>query len=475
MALQNTHFGVSRISSLLEGGAKNVYFVGIGGISMCSLAYITALRGHRVAGYDRTPSHITEELTAAGIPVHYENDCAHVKEADIVVYTVAIPADTPEYADAMARGVPCISRADYLGYVMSAYTHRIGVSGMHGKSTTTAMLEKIFVTGGADPTVNCGAAMNDTGRAYRIGRGDTFIFEACEYMDSFLQFCPTTAVILNIEMDHVDYFKSMEQIRRSFRAFADRTGASGQAVVNADDEDVMKAVSGYGGRLITFSALGGNADYSAANIRHNGCHEHFDIIHGGELLCTIELSVPGEHSICDALAAAAAAHSCGISPKMIADGLRKYAGASRRMEFVGTTDGGAAVYSDYAHHPTEIRTTLAGAAEMEHNRLICVFQSHTYSRTKELFSDFVDAFAAGSEDLFISAPIYPARETDTLGVSGSLLAERIAERGKATRSFDSFKEIAEYVSAEAKEGDMVLIMGAGDVDAVAGTLTGKKR
>ena len=475
MALQNTHFGTSRISSFLEGGAKNVYFVGIGGISMCSLAYITALRGHHVSGYDRTPSHITTELTESGIEVHYKNDAAHVANADVVVYTVAIPADTPEYADAMARGIPCISRADYLGYVMSAYEHRIGVSGMHGKSTTTAMLEKIFVTGGADPTVNCGAAMNDTGRAYRIGSGNTFIFEACEYMDSFLQFCPTTAIILNIEMDHVDYFKSMEQIRRSFRAFADRTGEGGTAVVNCDDEDVMIAIDGYAGRVITFSAAGNEADYTAANVHHDGFHEHFDILHDGQLLCTVELSVPGEHSICDALAAAAAAHSCGVSSEMIAEGLRKYAGASRRMEHVGRTASGAEVYSDYAHHPTEIRTTLAGAAEIDRGRLICVFQSHTYSRTKELFNDFTSAFADSCVDEFISAPIYAARETDTLGVSGALLAQRIAESGKDAKSFNTFDEIVDYVSAEAKAGDMVLIMGAGDIDEIAGILTGTKR
>lgn len=475
MALQNTHFGSSHISSLFEGGAKNVYFIGIGGISMCSLAYITALRGHHVAGYDRTPSHITAELSEAGIEVHYENDAAHVAHADVVVYTVAIPADTPEYADAMARGIPCISRADYLGYVMSAYEHRIGVSGMHGKSTTTAMLEKIFVTGGADPTVNCGAAMNDTGRAYRIGSGNTFIFEACEYMDSFLQFCPTTAIILNIEMDHVDYFKSMDQIRRSFGAFVDRTGEHGTAVVNCDDEDVMSAVANYAGRVITFSAAGNEADYAAVNVRHDGYHEHFDILCGGEPLCTVELSVPGEHSICDALAAAAAAHSCGVAPEMISEGLRRYAGASRRMELVGKTAAGAEVYSDYAHHPTEIRSTLSGAAEMKYRRLICVFQSHTYSRTKELFDDFVDAFAGSCVDEFISAPIYAARETDTLGVSGALLASRIAESGKNAKSFDSFAEIENYVNGATEAGDMVLIMGAGDVDEIAGALTGTKR
>ncbi len=466
MSLPNTHFGADHIASLVEGGSKKIFFAGIGGISMCSLAYISKLRGHTVSGYDRTPSKITRDLEAGGIPVFYENDINNVKEADFLVYTVAIPEDTPEYQYALAHSIPCISRADYLGYLMSGYNESIGVSGMHGKSTTTSMLERIFTVAGRDPTVSCGAVMEDTGSAHRIGSNDTFIFEACEYMDSFLDFYPTTAIILNIEMDHVDYFHSMEQIESSYAKFAAKTGEDGFAVVNCGDDNVMRAISNYKGHLVTFGVEYKNADYSAENISFDRGRGIFDIFHKGELLCHVELKVVGAHSICDALAAAAASHTSGVSPDAIARGLSSYVGARRRMEFCGKAKSGADVFSDYAHHPTEITTTLAGAGEMGYDRVVCVFQPHTYSRTKELFDGFSSALAESTSDEVVLSKIYSARETDTLGVSSQLLAESIRKTGKKATCFEDFTDVATYLKETTKEGDMILIMGAGDIPAV---------
>ncbi len=466
MSLPNTHFGAERIKELVECGRKKIFFVGIGGISMCSLAYISKLRGHDVSGYDRTPSRITRDLESKGIDVYYENDEAHIDGADLVVYTVAIPEDTPEYKCAIERGIPCISRADYLGYLMSGYGKSIGVSGMHGKSTTTSMLEKVFTVAGMDPTVSCGAVMKDTGSAHRIGSDDTFIFEACEYMDSFLDFYPTTAIILNIEMDHVDYFHSMEQIEESYAKFAAKTGENGFAVVNCCDDNVMRAISGYKGRLVKFGVESDEADYSAENISFSHGCGIFDVVYKGEFLCHVELKVFGAHSICDALATAAAAHISGISPEDIAKGLSSYEGASRRMEYCGKAKSGADIYSDYAHHPTEISTTLNAASNMDYDRVICVFQPHTFSRTKELFDDFASALSNNNCNEIILSKIYSARETDTLGVSSQLLARKIRKTGKKSICFEDFTDIASYLKETTGAGDMILIMGAGDIPAV---------
>ena len=348
MSLPNTHYGTEYISSLLDG-KKKIFFAGIGGVSMCSLAHITHLRGHEVCGYDRTPSKSTKALEDEGIAVYYESDADHMKDVDLLVYTVAIPADNEEYAYAGENSVPCVSRADYLGYLMSGYEKRIGVSGMHGKSTTTSMLSHIFSTAGLDPTVSCGAVMLDEGNAYRIGGNEFFIFEACEYMDSFLDFYPTTAIILNIEMDHVDYFKSMAQIETSFGKFVRRCGADGTAVVNAGDANVMRAVTGFEGHTVTFGSDCTEADYSASDVSiRRGC-AHFTVSLRGHRLCEIALSVPGAHLIDDSLAAFAAAHVNGVNIDNIKNALESFTGAARRL---------------YISHSTVSRTITALEEEL---------------------------------------------------------------------------------------------------------------
>ncbi len=482
MSVANTHLGPALIGSYLNNAAhRSVFFIGVGGIMMSSLALLTARAGYSVSGSDRAVSDLTRTLEASGVTVHYTHAAANLPaDCALVVYTVAISEDNPELAEARRRGIPCVSRADYLGYLMTGYTHRVGVAGMHGKSTCTSMCTQIFLDADADPTVLSGAVYTPMGGAYRIGGQENFIFEACEYMDSFLDFRPTVAILLGEEWEHVDYFKSMEQIRTSFAAYASLTGPDGITVVNADDPDAMESAqralaSGGTGKLCTFSTgEHPDADFTARAIRIERGLPVFELIAYGESMGEVKLAVPGRFQIGNALASAAAAHVCGIAPEAIRVGLSHFCGASRRMEYKGEING-ARVYDDYGHHPTEIRATLGGARELcdadgdKRGRLICVFQPHTYSRTAELYPEFLTAFDAADRVLLID--IYSARETDDCGVSSEKLARDLcaAAEGKAIYC-PSPADAAARLRAEAREGDLIVIMGAGDVTRVTAAL-----
>ena len=456
MALENTHYGAERIKAMLCD-CKSIYFLGIGGINMSSLAHITHTSGYRVGGSDRTLSKLTERLACEGIEIFEGHDEKNLSGYDALVYTVAVSADNPEYVLAKKRGIPCISRADYMGYIMTEYKTRIGISGMHGKSTCTSMCAEVLMAAETDPTVLSGAELSSMGGAWRIGGRDKFLFEACEYMDSFLDFNPNIAVILNIEMDHVDYFKSMEQIRTSYGRFASISGKDGICVVNSDDSDVMQAVKDFEGEKMTFAINDKNANVRAEDIRIEKGRYSFSVICYGALYCKVALSVTGYHNIYNALATAAVAYACGLGGKAVEKGLAAFCGAKRRMEYKGECNG-ASLYDDYGHHPTEVKTTLKGAKDMADGRLFCVFQPHTYSRTSALFDDFADALLVA--DRVVVCPIYAARETDTLGVSAEKLARAAGSRAIAV---NGFSEAAELLKNELCEGDVAVIMGAGDV------------
>jgi len=476
MALPNTHLGISYIKNLIENNApKKLFFDGIGGISMNALAHISHLRGHIVYGYDRTPSHITRKLEELGIRVFYTPDPIHVAEADAVIYTVALADDNPEYCYAGNHGIPRISRADYLGYLMSGYKNRIGISGTHGKSTTTGMVSQILTSAGAEPTVVNGAEMKQSGSVDIIGKDEYFVFEACEYMDSFLDFCPTIAVVLNIELDHVDYFHSLERIRESFGAFMAIAGQDGYAILNGDDPNCMLAAEKYTGHKITFSTENPDNDFYAANILSDHGRNSFDVLHKGEKLCRVTLQVPGRHTVSDAMAAFCACYVNGIRADVIAKGLGDYRGIARRMDLMGKAASGADVYSDYAHHPTEIAGTLAGAGEMEYNKMLVVFQPHTFSRTHELFEDFVKALSQAPMDTLVLCPIYSARETNIYGISSEMLCDAIENAGKHCVVLPAFTDAAAYCNAHTEAGDMILVMGAGDVIHTAEMLVGEER
>ncbi len=453
MSLENTHFGPEQIKAFVKE-RNNIFFVGIGGINMSSLAHISSTRGMKTGGSDRTKTSLTERLEGEGIEIFYSHDANNLENYDLLVYTVAISADNPEYKEAQKRGIPCISRADYMGYLMSEYTVRVGVSGMHGKSSCTSMCAEGLVKAGKDPTVLSGAELSSMGGAYRIGGEKFFLFEACEYMDSFLDFAPTVSVILNIELDHVDYFKDLEHIKRSYRSFAE-IGSS--CIANADDENVREALEGYKKEKILFGIENEDADYRAVNIKKGVRGYSFDIAFKNKFLCHVALNIFGYHNIYNSLATAAVMNLCGALPEDISAALGEFRGADRRMEYKGSCNG-ADVYEDYGHHPTEIASTLSGIKDCVKGELVCVFQSHTYSRTAALFDDFAKALSV-ADRVFIS-DIYSARETDTMGVTPEGLAERIGAKASAVHSF---KDGAQALADTLREGDVGVVMGAGDI------------
>lgn len=460
MSVENTHYGALKIESLVAASEKkSIFFVGIGGINMSSLAHISLVRGMKVGGSDRTRSALTDRLFAEGIEIFYSHDASNIEGYDILVYTVAISPDNPEYVAARKRGIPCISRADYMGYLMTGYQRRIGISGMHGKSTCTSMCAEALMLADTDPTILSGAELASMNGAYRGGGREYFLFEACEYMDSFLDFNPTVSVILNIEMDHVDYFKSMDHIKQSYLSFARLSGKQGICVANMDSRNVRDALSEYEGTLIWFGLSNERADFRAVNItQYKGCYG-FDIIAFGEYLCSVQLKVGGYHNIYNALATAAALTASGITGADIKRGLEAFSGASRRMEYKGEMNG-ARVFDDYGHHPTEVRATLAGARDMTQGegRLFCVFQSHTYSRTAALIDEFSEALRIA--DRVIITDIYAARETDTKGITPELFAECVGDKAIAC---PAFYKAAEVLRKELGQDDIAIVMGAGDV------------
>ena len=444
--------------------AKRLFFVGIGGISMSSIAFVFKSKGYEVSGSDRAESDMTRKLAAAGIRVYRGHSAENVAGADAVIYTGAVNEQNPEIAEAKRRGLPIIYRADALGYMMKKYKTRIGVSGSHGKSTCTAMISHILIASGKDPTVMCGAETAEMGGAYRVGAREDFVFEACEYKDSFLGFFPTVSVVLNIDLDHTDYFTGgLEQIKASFRKYAKiALGAeNGIVVANADDENTVSALAGL--PLVTFG-IKNAADFAARNICYEGGYAEFDIYAHGTLFCHTRLSVPGEHNIYNALAAAASAAHAGVDADDIAAYLADFAGLSRRFERKGSVDG-AEVYVDYAHHPRELRAAVAAARRLCRGRLLCVFEPHTYSRTASLFEEFASSF--GEADKIYFTDIYAAREVNTYGVSSRALAA--ATNGGEYAG--SYGEAAEKLRAEARAGDIILILGAGTVTETADLLT----
>ena len=472
MSTPNTHFGAKRIDEFLDKSrVGKIFFCGIGGINVSSLAHITMQAGYLVSGSDRQKSTLTEALESEGAEIFYEHKAENVEGCGAFVYTVAISPDNPEYVRAGELGIPRISRADYLGYVMTKYKNRIGVCGTHGKSTTTAMCASVFEAAGREPTVMCGAELASCGTAYLSGKGDDFIFEACEYMDSFLDFNPTVALVTNVELDHVDYFHSIAQMRESYTRFAKLTGESGLAVVNGDDENALLAIRESGVEYVTYGIESDRVDFRAVELSDKKGRFSFDILKNGELFVHVELTAAGRHNVMNALGVAATADALGVSAEDIALGLHLFAGTKRRMEFKGTYKG-ADIYDDYAHHPTEIRASLGAMRDFGEGRLICFFQSHTYSRTYALLDDFAEALRLC--DLAVIAPIYSAREINESGVSQYMLAERI---GNGAIACEDFSECARVLKEIARDGDTIVLMGAGDLPRqleMVGKITEKK-
>jgi len=466
MSLPNTKKGAKEIGTLLEG-KKKLWFIGIGGVHMAAMARYAAGQGFLVAGSDRTAGERTRQLSALGIPIFFGHDAARVVGYDAVVYTLALSPDNPEYIAAMHLGIPLFSRADFLSFLMGRHKNRVGIAGSHGKSTVTAMLAEILTAAGRSPTVFCGAPLRHLEETALQGQGADAVFEACEYQDSFLCFSPTLAVLLNVDWDHVDYFSSLRQIQASFAAFAALPGEGGTVLYNAEDENALACARSSPARCVTFGIEKGDFHTKSCGL-NGGCGVFSPVLQNGTVLPEIALRVPGRHNVSNAMAAVAAASLLGVVGDAICTGLSVFGGAGRRMEYRGMFRG-ARLYDDYAHHPNEIIATLRTARELVGGgRLFAVFQSHTYSRTATFFGEICAALRLA--DRVLIAPIYAARETETRGMSPSALA--IGVGGIAVAPGD-LSAIADTLKRELAIGDLVVVMGAGDVDRIFREFSGK--
>ena len=432
---------------------RRAHLVGIGGVSMASLAEVLKGEGVAVTGSDMRESGAVAHLRSLGIPVAIGHRAESVGGADCVIRTAAVHDDNPEIAAALAAGVPVFERAEAWGALMRRYQNALCVAGTHGKTTTTSMCTHIFLAAGRDPSVMLGGSLPILGGGHRVGRGDTIIAEACEYRDSFLSFAPTVAVVLNVEEDHLDYFKDLDAIKRSFRRFAELTLPSGSVIVNADNAGARSIAHGLD--AFTFG-LGEGAECTAADLHEEeGCPVFDILVHGGRY-AHVKLQVYGTHNVSNALAAASAAYVLGIPGEAVEEGLASFTGAGRRFEKKGSYHG-ADVYDDYAHHPDELRALLTMAKTRRCQRVVCAFQPHTYSRTAALLDRFAEALKLA--DVVVLAPIYAARETDTLGMSSEKLARGIP----GAACCGSLEAVTARLAEIARPGDLILTVGAGDI------------
>ncbi len=439
----------------------HVHFIGIGGISMSGLAEILLKEGFRISGSDNKESALTDHLEKLGATVFYGQKASNIISGiDAVVYTAAIHDDNDEYREAVSRGLPMLSRAELLGQLMTNYETSVAVAGTHGKTTTTSMLSHILLAGRKDPTISVGGILKAIGGNIRVGGSKVFVTEACEYTNSFLHFFPKIGIILNIDADHLDFFKDLDDIRRSFHRFAGLIPEDGTLIINGEIPNLSEITDDLKCRVITY----GNDpsfDYSASRISHDELGEaSFDLVRHGEVIDRISLSVSGDHNVSNALASIAAADLLCVSLADSKTGLKEFHGTDRRFEYKGEVNG-ITIIDDYAHHPTEIKASLTAAHNYPHKKIWCIFQPHTYTRTKLLFPEFVDALTAA--DHIILAEIYAARETDTLGISSKNIADALTERGCDAYYFSSFSEIQDFCMEKCQKGDLLITMGAGDV------------
>ena len=443
------------ISTYLVPGAR-AHLAGIGGVSMSPLAEVLRGMGLRVQGSDTNDGPAVARLRALGIPVAIGHAAENLGECDFVVRTAAIHDDNPEISGAVTRGIPVFERAQAWGAIMRGYQNALCIAGTHGKTTTTSMATHIFMAAEKDPTVMIGGTLELLQSGYRVGHGDTIIAESCEYCNSFLSFFPTLAVILNVEADHLDFFKDLADVERSFRRFAELVPERGFVVANRDDAGARETLAGFPRPVFWFSLRDEAADCCAANLAWTDGLPSFDVVVRGAVYAHVALNVGGEHNVMNALAAASGAYLLGLSGEAVERGLATFHGAGRRFERKGEYHG-AAVYDDYAHHPGELHALLTMAKALPYRRIVCVFQPHTYSRTHALFDAFVEELKL--PDVLILAEIYAAREQNDLGVSSADLASRIP----GAVYCPTLARATEELRRVARAGDLILTVGAGDV------------
>lgn len=444
------------------GQPIHIHFIGIGGISMSGLAEILLEEGFTISGSDAKESPLTDKLASEGVQISYPQSAANITSGiDAVVYTAAIHEDNPEFAAAKNTGLPMLSRAELLGQIMDNYVNSVAVAGTHGKTTTTSMLSQVLLAADSDPTISVGGILKAIHGNIRVGHSDVFLTEACEYTNSFLNFHPKYSLILNIEEDHLDFFKDLADIRHSFRRFAENTAEGGTIIINGAIADYDEIVKDLPVSVVTYG-LTEACDYYPSDITFDekGCAT-YTAVHQGRAFTSVKLNIPGMHNVSNSLAVIAAALSLKIELSTITSGISQFTGTDRRFELKGMYKDGVTVIDDYAHHPTEIAATLTAAQNYPHKRIICVFQPHTYTRTKAFLKDFAKALSLA--DVIVLADIYAARETDTLGISSKNIEDDLKALGKEAYYFPSFDEIENFLQKKCMNGDLLITMGAGDV------------
>jgi len=431
---------------------------------MSALAEVLNKMGVPISGSDMVDSDAVRRLKAQGIDIKIGHDAGNIAGARFIIRTAAAREDNVEIAAARKANIPVFERAEAWGYIMRGYKNAVCISGTHGKTTTTSMVTHILMAAEADPTVMIGGTLKMLNSGYRVGNGDVIVLESCEYYNSFHSFFPTIAVVVNIDADHLDFFKDLEEIKSSFRHFASLVPDDGYIVCNCDDKNTMDALRPLGRDLFTFG-LNEDARVRAVNVESAGGRSSFDVLLDGRFFCRVRLSVTGRQNVTDALAAISVAVLLKIPAEAVAEGLREFTGAGRRFEYKGSLNG-ADIYDDYAHHPKELRALLDAVKSLRYDRIILAFQPHTYSRTKTLFNDFVEELRRA--DVVLLAEIFAAREKNAIGISSGDLAEKIPD----ALFCPTFTEIEDRIRSMARSGDIILTVGAGDIYKVGERLAG---
>lgn len=438
---------------------KKVHLIGIGGVSMSGLAAILLNAGYKVSGSDSKESDLTNRLKNNGAQIYIGHSADNIQNVDLVVYTAAIPSDNPEIVKAKEIGAMLMDRAEFLGYLLKSHKLNVAVAGTHGKTTTTSMIAHVALAGELDPTILVGGDLDIINGNFRVGSSDHFITEACEYKKSFLRFHPFIGIILNIDADHLDFYKDINEIEDTFLEFAMLIPEEGQLIGNADDDRVRNILSKCKCKTISYGIE--NGDLRAKNIVFDGrgCAT-FDVEYNGAVLMSLSLNVPGMHNVSNSLSAIAVGLRFDLSTEQIVKGLESFGGAHKRFEYKGKQNG-ITVVDDYAHHPVEIKATLKTAKTMDTKRTIAIFQPHTYTRTKTLFDDFATCF--GDSDDLVLMDIYAAREKDTGLVNSMELGDAIRATGVKCINVHSHEEALNYVKSVLEDDDLLITVGAGDV------------
>lgn len=443
---------------------NHIHLIGIGGVSMSAIAETLNKWGYTVTGSDTARSPYTDRLIEAGIKVTIGHDLSNSKAADLIIFSAAIKDTDPEMVLAKQFNIPIVTRGEFVGYLTRRYEESICVSGTHGKTTTTSMIALCFLEARLDPTIQVGATLKQINGNCTVGDSDYFILEACEYMENFLRFSPKTEVVLNIDNDHLDYFKTFDNIKKAFVKYAELLPENGALITNADDSACLELKEHVAGKFITYGIENTSADYVAKNIKHNALgYSEFDVFCDSKFYMHVRLSVAGKHNVANALACIALCSYYEIDKNTIYSALLKFTGANRRLEYIGSYHN-VSVYDDYGHHPTEITAVCKAIADKDFRESWVIFQPHTYSRTKNLLDEFARSLL-GFDNIIIT-DIYAAREQNNENISSVDLVKKIKEYGKDALYIKKFENIVSHIRTNAKANDLVLTLGAGTITQV---------